>query len=593
MINSKYISSKAILEGVMADTQMSDELPWVDVMEWLGSALDLIGVPMQYIKKVTGHKDNPNLDIENYKAKLPCDFYKLRQIAVNGLPCRAATNTFHHLLDGKCFKVGTLISMSNGNLKEIENIKIGDEILSAEGKEDVVIRLFKQNYKGNFYKIYLWGHNIFESTENHPVLTLEGYKSVSNLTNKDYVCLTNSKIKRPHTKINRRFKYDDGFFLGLILAEGSLDINRIKLFFHLKEEKTLGKFVEVYVKNKFDKTVKPLFYRAKSNTVIYDICSKKIRKLYGRRIKGNCWNKEIIEDLTRRHKNYKRGILDGWLAGDGHKRRGQIEGASVSKKLAVQMFNLASELNLFPTIYKQKAQVNKYARSRKNVYKITIRDNRPVINKHGFIIKDENIFRKIRKINIEEYEGEVFNFETNKYHSYVADGIGVHNCCGIDELGEVDGDTFIDNFGNVFNTGLGIKYTNNDISYDLNNDYITLSVEEGEVCISYLAIPTDNLGFPLIPDDVSYKEAVKRFLIMKLDYINWRKDPDSRGLQKIYENSQQEWCWYCGQAGNKAKMPDIDGMESIKSMLIRLKPRFDEHRGFFRFLNISEKRRFK
>ena len=43
--------------------------------------------------------------------------------------------------------------------------------------------------------------------------------------------------------------------------------------------------------------------------------------------------------------------------------------------------------------------------------------------------------------------------------------------------------------------------------------------------------------------------------------------------------------WYVAQAGNKAKMPTLDGMESIKNMTMRLLPRVNEHETFFKGLS--------
>ena len=118
------------MEELYADNGYQHELPWIDAMMWTEEALNLIGHPRQYVRKVTGHKENPNLDIKNYRAQLPCDFYKLEQVAVNGQPAEYSGDTFHHLLDGGCCGIegftnlaayiseqnwGTLVKTTNGN----------------------------------------------------------------------------------------------------------------------------------------------------------------------------------------------------------------------------------------------------------------------------------------------------------------------------------------------------------------------------------------------------------------------------------------------------------------------------------------------
>jgi hypothetical protein len=83
---------------------MSDQINLDDAVEWVGEAVELIGVPFQYIEKVE------YVNIKEYKGKLPCDLLNL--ISVNGhsgyiedesclgtleyMPMRYSTDTFHH-----------------------------------------------------------------------------------------------------------------------------------------------------------------------------------------------------------------------------------------------------------------------------------------------------------------------------------------------------------------------------------------------------------------------------------------------------------------------------------------------------------------
>ena len=297
-LNGKYISLKAIMEQVYADNGYQFELPWIDCMQWAEEALNLIGHPRQYIRKVTGHMEHPNLDIKNYRAELPCDFYSLEQIAVNGLPAEYSGNTFHHLMDGACCGI-------------------------------------------------------------------EGYTTLAN------------------------------------------DV----------KERNWGELVKV--------------------------------------------TEDVNEDGTS---NY----------------------------------------------------------------------------------------------------GASYYVERNDTLSNTEEGL-----MSFDMTTTVDS-----NF--------------NPITFDINNNNITLSVKEGKVCMAYLAIPTDINGLPLIPEDTSYQLAVKKYLTMKIDYIAWRR---GELQQAIFQHSEQEWQWYVGQAGNKAKMPNIDQLEAIKNQTMRLLPQVNHHETFFRGLGSPELRK--
>jgi hypothetical protein len=264
MLNGKYVSIKEIIDSVYRDTGFKEELTWEDLIYWVSDALDLIGMPGQYIKKVTGTAENPNLKIKNYRAKLPCDFHKLIQMSVNGQPVLDTSNTFHHLMSGECCDIST-----NNN-----NIDI---------------------YKDNF---------------------------------------------------NNKF------------SPNSENLNK---------------------------------------------------------------------------------------------------GSNCSK-----------------------------------------------------------------------------------------------------------------------------------ITYDINNEYITFSVKEGEACISYLAFPVDEEGYPLIPDDIKYKQAVKYYLMSKIFYRMWINDDIKKDK---YEDAEKNWLWYVGAAQNSASMPSIDKMESLKNQLIRLIPKNNSHKAFFKDLANRERLR--
>ena len=294
-LNGKYISLNAIMEQVYADNGYQFELPWIDCMQWTEEALNLIGHPRQYIRKVTGHKENPDLDIKDYKAQLPCDFYQLEQIAVNGMPAEYSGDTFHHLLGGDCCGI-------------------------------------------------------------------EGYTT-------------------------------------------------------------------------------------------------------------------LAADVT----DHNWGTLVKTTEMDGTARYEQRDEQEMSN------------LNL---------------------------------NSSG-----------------------VMSFDMT---------------------------TSVDNT------------LNRPITFDINNNHLTLSEKEGRVCMAYLAIPTDNEGLPLIPEDTSYQLAIKKYLTMKIDYIAWRRGELQQG---VFQHSEQEWSWYVGQAGNKAKMPSIDQLEAIKNQTMRLLPKVNQHETFFRSLGKPEIRK--
>lgn len=95
MIDNKLVSSKAVLAKIIADLDLKeDEIRITDVREWIGEAMEKIGAIQQLEHKVT------NLQVVDYQAKLPCDLYRLNQVAFSfqnscgWLPMRKVTNSF-------------------------------------------------------------------------------------------------------------------------------------------------------------------------------------------------------------------------------------------------------------------------------------------------------------------------------------------------------------------------------------------------------------------------------------------------------------------------------------------------------------------
>lgn len=124
-------------------------------------------------------------------------------------------------------------------------------------------------------------------------------------------------------------------------------------------------------------------------------------------------------------------------------------------------------------------------------------------------------------------------------------------------------------------------------TYKINDDFMFTNFEEGKVLISYYAIPTDKDGFPKIPDDVKFKEAVSAHLKWRLGFIKWI---EGKLPQAVYQKLEQDRDWYIGAAQNRDKMPGLDMMEAIKNNWLRLIPKINQHNNGFKDLGNPEER---
>jgi hypothetical protein len=123
-------------------------------------------------------------------------------------------------------------------------------------------------------------------------------------------------------------------------------------------------------------------------------------------------------------------------------------------------------------------------------------------------------------------------------------------------------------------------------SYTINNGYIFTSFESGEVEMCYKAFPTNNLGMPMVPDDIKFIMAVQAYIAERIGFRLWMQEKLTRDR---YEKLEQERLWYIGAATTKAAMPSINEMEAIKNRFLRLKVNPNFHDASFIYSSDKER----
>ena len=124
----------------------------------------------------------------------------------------------------------------------------------------------------------------------------------------------------------------------------------------------------------------------------------------------------------------------------------------------------------------------------------------------------------------------------------------------------------------------------NEDTYIIDNGYIKTSFTTGKICLSYTVFPTDGDNFPLVPADISFREAMfwyiyKKLLLSMPTLVN-------NGID--YAFAEEQWKYYCTQARNAANYPDIDRYESFMNQWVRMIPSLNKHDLGFEQLNTRE-----
>ena len=97
-------------------------------------------------------------------------------------------------------------------------------------------------------------------------------------------------------------------------------------------------------------------------------------------------------------------------------------------------------------------------------------------------------------------------------------------------------------------------------SYRIQGNIIYSSLRDKELEVSYKALPIDEEGFPMLPDNSSFIKALE--LYIKKQYFTVLFDM-GKITGQVLNNTQQEYAWYVGQCQSDLVRPTWDEMKSI------------------------------
>ena len=366
---------------------------------------------------------------------------------------------------GYCVLAGTLIRMADGTQKSIEKIQLLEPVVTAEGNIGRVMQLHVREHSGDLVTIEAWGHSHLKMTPNHRVLTKRGYVAAGELTTEDWIIEPRyapesvsivqtashvAGVKRRIKDVVGKATFETrmpnandigcnhlpdfidltpgvGRIFGLWIAEGHIDSSGSEVIwsFNITETDTLVAELVGLLESEWgmDARVKPA---PGPNCIQVSIQGKMWQQLFSSLCGKLAGSKQIHTDLMSGPPEFLKALLSGWMDGDGCERHTEgravfLRGATVSHTLALNMFDIANHLGM--------AQVNKYAKTRKPVWKITIIPNPSTYRpNYRASVETTKTWRKVHNIQHEAYTGTVYNIGVEGDNSYIAEGIGVHNC---------------------------------------------------------------------------------------------------------------------------------------------------------------------
>lgn len=359
--------------------------------------------------------------------------------------------------EGRCFPAGTQVRLTDGSHIPIEQVRLRDEVVTAEGGRGSV-RALGVRHADVLVSVRLDGHPALRATPEHPFLTRRGYVPASEVQIGDLVAVTRWAadsdepiVTAKHVDLSEFRGVLDGTvntggvmtrvsplptllgrtaalgrLLGLYAAEGNTTPNKVVWSFGVHERDTLVAETVDLIKSAFDAEAR-IQVRPNNCTQVV-LYGKAWRRLFEALVPGTSkhGDKHLSGAVTSGPPDYRRALLDGWLAGDGHARNTEISGATVSKCLALDMHCLAGGLGLRPALRIDPPSVNRHAKKRQMRYTVSI----PLGGGSPRQAQQDEVaqWRRVRSVTEEVFQGDVYNLSVEGDESYVADGIGVHNC---------------------------------------------------------------------------------------------------------------------------------------------------------------------
>lgn len=99
-----------------------------------------------------------------------------------------------------------------------------------------------------------------------------------------------------------------------------------------------------------------------------------------------------------------------------------------------------------------------------------------------------------------------------------------------------------------------------ELTFKVQNHIIFTSFENGKIKVNYKAIPVDENGFPVIPDNPTYLKTLELYIKVEVFTILFDEKKISRD---ILQNAQQQYAWRAGQLTSEYNIPSESEMESI------------------------------
>jgi len=364
-----------------------------------------------------------------------------------------------------CFPPETKISTAGG-VKPISSVKKGDVVMADDGTLCPVSATMRRDYRGALKAIKVRGMPAMRVTPEHPILVSERgdddlrWKKAKDVQPGDF--LLSPRLADSAKYDLENYSPELCELMGIYVAEGGTSLvdtgergSRGYVYFSFGDEPELVERTLLLMRKCFglEGKVQEMPGQKGCQVAFYDLEAARF-------FSQECYtaapylsfNKRLPPYLLFMPKTKQAAFLRGYFNGDGCYSTGadrrKINFTTVSDYLAWQVKSLLVELGVSPLMYLNKKEGPSTIMGRE----VTVRDSWTIwVNgneqvsylldlMNGRFPEEPTGFRSrcrrlargfltpVLSVADVEYDGPVFNIEVERTHTYIANGVAVHNC---------------------------------------------------------------------------------------------------------------------------------------------------------------------
>lgn len=347
-----------------------------------------------------------------------------------------------------CFKAGTKVLTPSGNVN-IEDLKIGDEVITGSGNIKPVTNNMSR-FADDTQIVRIAGMDPLFTTADHPILTKRflyiGNKGVRRYAEPQFIKA--SELKKGDKIAIHKHSFGNihvdnliAYIVGRYIGDGWDSTTGYKICSSYDEAEELTQILDkagVKYSTSDYRTVKQ-FNIFKENTELLSILSDAGHYAHGKRIPGVVflWDESSV-----------RSLLKGLFDADGYfvPEKQQQKFNTVSAFLAQDVMTLLRGLGYYPMCYLNKRAGSHVIEGRT----VNVRDRYEVYyyldpsrSRRCSFDKENNVIWTTVYSSTPSESYEVYNLTVADEHTFIANGVVVHNCGGTGMMISCDPDGFI------------------------------------------------------------------------------------------------------------------------------------------------------